>query len=124
MRTLGEKFAALAARISTISTDVGQVEGALTGKLAELQTLLSSGIERWEADQSHTRERLSTIRDSLRDQLRTVGDHVAIVQGGILGKITGKKGGGLKLSRDDWEQMSAKIEGIISGLESILAKAH
>ena len=124
LRTIGEKFAALTARITAVSTDFGQVEVTLTGKLAELQTLLNSGIQRWEADQSHMLERLSTIRDSLRDQLRTVGDHVATPQGGILGKITGKKGGGVKLSKDEWVQMSTKIEGIISGLESILAKTH
>lgn len=124
LRALGEKFSALSTRITAISTDVGQVEGTLTGKLVELQSLLDSGIQRWEADQSHMLERLSTIRDSLRDQLRMVGDNVSRVEGGLLGKITGKRGGGVKLSREEWEQMSERIEGVISGLESILAKTH
>ena len=66
-------------------------------------------------------ERLSAIRDSLRDQFQSVTEQVQ-GQGNLWDKITGKKEGTLKLSKDDWERLSAKIEGIISGLESVLAR--
>ena len=66
-------------------------------------------------------ERLSALRDTLRDQLRAVGERVEGAQGGLLRKLTGNPGG-VKLSKDDWDHVSTKIEGIISGLEAILAK--
>jgi chromosome segregation ATPase len=114
LRTLGGKLLEL-------REELGSMGGSVTGGLGDLRTMLESGIARWEEDQSQMVERLSAIRDSLRDQFQTVAEHVQ-GQANIWDKIKGKKEGTLKLSKDDWERLSAKIEGIISGLESVLAR--
>lgn len=129
MRTMGERVAALRDQLSALSGDVGEagsrvaeLKGFFSGGLGELKGLLDAGIQRWESDQSQTLERLSAIRDSLRDQLRAVGDRVAAAQGGLLRRLSGKADGGVKLTKDDWDRVSTKLEGIISGLESVLAR--
>jgi chromosome segregation ATPase len=114
LRSLGGKLIELRGELGTMG-------GSVSGGLGDLRALLESGIARWEEDQSQMVERLSAIRDSLRDQFQAVAEHVQ-GQGNIWDKIKGKKEGTLKLSKDDWERLSAKIEGIISGLESVLAR--
>lgn len=136
-KTFGGKLSALQADLGAISYDLrqtgkgigdrlgegfGDLKDGFVRQLAELHSLLEAGIHRWESDQSQMLERLGAIRDSLRDQFRAVLESAASAETSFLGKFTGRKQGGLKLSRDDWERLSAKIEGIISGLESILAK--
>jgi chromosome segregation ATPase len=108
-------------KLLELREELGSMGGSVTGGLGDLRTMLESGIARWEEDQSQMVERLSAIRDSLRDQFQTVAEHVQ-GQANIWDKIKGKKEGTLKLSKDDWERLSAKIEGIISGLESVLAR--
>jgi DNA repair exonuclease SbcCD ATPase subunit len=114
LRTLGDKLLEL-------RDQVGRLGGSVTGDLGDMRSLLESGISRWEADQSQMVERLSAIKDSLRDQFKAVADHVQ-GQGTLWDKLTGKKEGTLRLSKDDWDRLSTKIEGIISGLESVLAR--
>jgi len=99
------------------------IANELGGRLDQLQGVLDGGIKRWESDQSYTLERLSAIRDSLRDELQQVSAHVQKAQGSLLGRVMGRRDpGGVKLRQDEWEQLSGKIEGIVSGLESILSR--
>jgi DNA repair exonuclease SbcCD ATPase subunit len=113
----------LGQRLGASGTAVGALHEALVQGHGELQALVRGGIQRWENDQSHMLERLGAIRDTLRDQLRSLGDRVEVAQhGGLLAKLTGRREGSVKLSRDEWDHVSTKLEGIISGLESILAK--
>jgi hypothetical protein len=51
-----------------------------------------------------------------------VSAQVREAENSFLARFVGKKDPGLKLSRDDWDKLAGKIEGIISGLESVLAK--
>lgn len=129
LRLLGEKLLDLRGRLGTIDEGVGQagrgvgdLRDVFSARVGDLQSLVEAGIERWEADQSQMLERLSAIRDTLRDQLRDVGERAESLQPSLWGKLTGKKDESLKLSREEWDRLSAKIEGIISGLESILAR--
>lgn len=128
VRSLGERFADVRTALAAISADIGQtghsvneLRDSLSHRLGDLRDLVEAGIARWEGDQSQMLERLSAIRDTLRDKLRDVTSQVEAAQSTFIGKIMGKDPG-LKLKRDEWEQLSGKIEGIISGLESILAK--
>ena len=129
LRLLGEKLLDLRGRLGAIDDGVGQagrgvgdLRDVLSTRLLDLQSLVEGGIQRWEADQSQMLERLSAIRDTLRDQLRDVGERAESLQPSLWGKLTGKKEESLKLSREEWDRLSAKIEGIISGLETILAR--
>ncbi len=128
LKTVAEKLTALRTQLGEVSGGVadagkglGDLRESLSSGLSDLELLLNAGIQRWETDQSHMVERLSALRDTLRDQLRAVGERVEGAQGGLLRKLTGNPGG-VKLSKDDWDHVSTKIEGIISGLEAILAK--
>ena len=99
--------------------ELGNLRGSLGQGLSEVKSLVDAGIQRWEADESQALERISAMRDTLRDQLQAAG---AQVKGeGLWNKITGKQAG-LKLKREEWDMFSSKVESIISGLESILAK--
>ena len=129
VRGMGQQFDQLRDRLASLSTDVsdaggrlGSLEGVFSQQITELSSLLQAGISKWETDQTYTLERLSVMRDALRDQLRTVGQQVAVAKGGLLGKLTRRKEGSLKLSRDEWDQMASKMEGIVAGLEGVLSK--
>ena len=125
IRNLDGRFAELRNQLSVLSSDVGDtgrsVKEGFSSELAELKGLLESGIERWEADQAQSWERLSAIRDTLRDQLRMAGEHVK-TRDTLLGRMIGRREGTLKLSPGEWDQLAAKIEGVISGIEAILSK--
>ncbi len=127
VRGVGQQFEGLRNRISELSgsvsshgNDLGELQNEFNQRLIELTDLLSAGISRWESDQSQSLERLSSIRDSLRDQLRDVGKQVDDAQKGFMGKL--RRSGGLNLSRDEWDQLAGRMEGIIGGLESVLAQ--
>jgi chromosome segregation ATPase len=129
LKLVGEKLLDLRGRLGAIDEGVGQagrgvgdLRDSLSARLGDLHALVEAGIQRWEEDQSQMLERLSAIRDGLRDQLRDVGERAESIEPSLWGKITGKKEDALKLSREEWDRLSAKIEGIISGLESILAR--
>jgi chromosome segregation ATPase len=129
VRGMGRQFDQLRDRLSSLSKDVseaggrlGSLEGEFSQQISELSGLLQAGIAKWESDQSYTLERLSVMRDALRDQLRSVGQQVEETRTGLLGRLTRRKEGSLKLSRDEWDQMASKMEGIVAGLESVLAK--
>lgn len=117
-RTLG----AISSEVGASGRGIADLGSAVSGGLGDLKAMLELGIQRWEADQSEMLERLSAIRDTLRDQFRKVSEQVTEQSRSLWGKITGRGEGGLRLSREDWEQLAGKMEGIISGLEAVLAK--
>jgi chromosome segregation ATPase len=128
LRGLGERLAALRGDLGTLSSDVGgagrslvDLRDVLQARTTELQGLLEGGIARWEDDQSQTLERLSAMRDTLRDQVRDVTAQVENTRRSFIGKVMGKDPG-LKMSREEWDQIAARIEGIIAGLEAVLAR--
>lgn len=112
---------AVAGKVGESDRDVLHLKDTVTERLGELKRLVHEGIERWEEDQSNTTERLSGLRDTLRDQLNEVSVQFKKTQKSLLGKVM-RKEPGLKLSRGEWDQLSGKIEDIVSGLEGILAK--
>ena len=129
MRTIADRFASLRQQVSEVSHDVATAGRGVTSMndvvakgLTDLEGVINAGISRWETDQSHMLERLSAIRDTLRDQLRSVGEHVGTSRSGLLGRLTGKKDGDVHVPKDEWDHVSTKLEGILSGLESILSK--
>lgn len=128
LRGLGEKLANVREEVREIGAGLDRTtEGvsgareALGGRLDELQRVLEAGIERWDSDQSRVLERLTTFRDSLRDQVLALGQQMSTAQKGLWGKIT-KKDPALKLSANDIDDLSGKLEGIISGLEAVIAR--
>jgi chromosome segregation ATPase len=129
LRLLGEKLLGIRVQLGAVDEGIGQagrgvgdLREVLSARVGDLHALVEAGIQRWEADQSQMLDRLSAIRDTLRDQLRDVGERAESLQPSLWGKLTGRKDESLKLSREEWDRLSAKIEGIISGLESILAR--
>jgi len=112
---------AVAGRVGESDRDVVLLKETVAERLSDLKQLVHAGIERWEQDQSHANERLSGLRDTLRDQLHEVSAQFQKTQKSLLGKVM-RKEPGLKLSRDEWDQLSGKIEGIVSGLEGILTR--
>ena len=125
VRGLHERFAGLRQNIQEASQvlerTTGEVREALGRQLVELRTALHDGISRWESDQSQMHERLTSLRDTLRDQLGRLDDEVSKGKASLWGKLT-KKEKGLKLSPEDFDDLSGKLEGIVSGLESIIAR--
>jgi hypothetical protein len=119
---LREQIAGVAADLQGTGRGVEQVREAFSRRLDELHGLLEQGISRWESDQSQMQERLTALRDTLRDQLAAISSQVAATEGSFWGKLTGKKDAGVKLSGQEWEELSAKLEGIIGGLEGIIAR--
>ena len=130
IRSLAARFTEVRQALQKISAEandgvrgVSDMRQSLGSQLEELQGVLEGGIERWESDQSATLERLSAIRDTLRDQLRDVSDQAERAQKSFVGKLMGKKkDADIKMTREAWDTMSTKIESIVTGLESILAK--
>jgi chromosome segregation ATPase len=104
---------------SVLSSNLSQTLGT---RIDELECAMRDGIRRWESDQSEVSERLGNLRDSLRDQLREFSSQVEGAQGSLWGKLTGKKDPGLKLSGDEFDALSDKLEGVITGIENVISK--
>lgn len=128
VRGMGQHFEELRNRVVALSSDVnqtgdglGELRGEFSKQLSDLSTMLSTGISRWESDQTSAVERLTVMRDTLRDQLQSVGHQVESTQKGLIQKLT-KRPSGLKMNRDEWDQLAGKMEGIISGLENVLTQ--
>ena len=126
VQILGDRFASLRRQISDVNQTLAQGTGdfreAFGRRLDELQGILREGIDRWESDQSQTKERLCVLRDTLRDQLGALTQQVAGAKSSFWGKVTGKKDAGLKLRGEDFEALSGRLEGIIGSLESVIAQ--
>ena len=128
VRGMGQHFEELRNRVVALSSDVnqtgdglGELRGEFSKQLSDLSTMLSTGISRWESDQTSAVERLTVMRDTLRDQLQSVGHQVESTQKGLIQKLT-KRPSGLKMNRDEWDQLAGKMEGIINGLENVLTQ--
>lgn len=129
IRNMGTHFKELRQQADAVQQELGRnIDGVaesrsvLAGRLDELAVVLQEVISRWESDQSATSERLSQLRDSLRDQLGTIRLQVEGDQKGFWNKLRGNKDPGLKLSAEDSDALSGKLEGIISGLEMVISK--
>lgn len=129
LRTIERELGGLKDALASVSSQIGEshrdlsgLESAVADRLADLRSLLDLGIQRWEEDQSQMLERLGAIRDTLRDEFRKVSEQVTEQSKSLWGRLTGRGEGGLRLSREDWEQLAGKIEGIISGLETVLSR--
>jgi len=127
--TLEEKFEALRTQLSSISSGVGETgQGvgklgeSISSSLSELKSLLDAGLQRWETDQSMTLERLQAVRDTLRDQFTEVDCRVKDASKTLWGKLSGKGKGGLRLTQEEWDQVAAKLEAVLSCIDAVLAK--
>ncbi|MEM7231338.1 MAG: hypothetical protein AAF517_04150 [Planctomycetota bacterium] len=124
--SLNDRFSSLRTQITDATDSLqqtnGEVKSALSSRLGDLQSVLQDGITRWERDQSEMQERLTGLRDSLRDQLSGLSDQVATDKGSLWDKISGKKEAGVKLSGEAFDDLSTKLEGIIGGLEKVISK--
>ena len=128
VRGMGPQFDDLRGRIESLAQNLGTADEHLGDlrdefgrRLGDLSSLLSAGITRWEDDQSVAVERLTAMRDTLRDQLNSVGDQVTEAQQGFFNKLA-RREGSLKLTREEWDQLAGKMEGIVSGLENVLVQ--
>ncbi len=67
-------------------------------------------------------QRLGNLRDSLRDQLADFNQQVEDEQKGFWSKLRGSKDPGLTLSSEEFCSLSGKLEGIITGLDTVISK--
>ena len=121
-RELREQTAAAQEELVRNSEGVAEIRSTLGGRLDELELALKDVVSRWENDQSAMAERLSRLRDSLRDQLHDFNLQVEGEQKGLWNKLRGNKDPGLKLSAEEFDSLSGRLEGIISGLETVISK--
>ena len=121
-KELREQTAAAQEELGRNSEGVEEIRGTLGGRLDELGLALKDVVSRWESDQSAMAERLGRLRDSLRDQLKDFNFQVEGEQKGLWNKLRGNKDPGLKLSAEEFDNLSGKLEGIISGLETVISK--
>jgi len=121
-RELREQTAAAQEELGRNSEGVAEIRSTLGGRLDELELALKDVVSRWESDQSAMAERLSRLRDSLRDQLHDFNLQVEGEQKGLWNKLRGNKDPGLKLSAEEFDSLSGRLEGIISGLETVISK--
>ena len=121
-KELREQTAAAQEELGRNSEGVEEIRSTLGGRLDELELALKDVVSRWESDQSAMAERLGRLRDSLRDQLKDFNFQVEGEQKGLWNKLRGNKDPGLKLSAEEFDNLSGKLEGIISGLETVISK--
>ena len=121
-KELREQTAAAQEELGRNSEGVEEIRSTLGGRLDELGLALKDVVSRWESDQSAMTERLGRLRDSLRDQLKDFNFQVEGEQKGLWNKLRGNKDPGLKLSSEEFDNLSGKLEGIISGLETVISK--
>ncbi len=108
--------------LSSSEKDLQEVKETLARKVQDMQDLLRSGIERWEADRANQRQRLVDLRDTLRDQLQMALQRTEAGSGGLLGRLRARPDGGLRLDLQEWERFRARMETILQGLESLLTE--
>jgi chromosome segregation ATPase len=134
LKLLGEQLAGirgevggLGADLSSSSKESSELLNIFSRKIQDLQDLLRSAQERWESDRSNSRQRLSDLRDSLRDQLRSV---IERSEGGgqgpiqLLGKLLARPDGGLRLGLEEWERLRTRLTMVIDGLEALLTESR
>lgn len=121
-RQLREQTASAQVELNRNSEGVEEIRGTLASRLDELEGVLRQVLHNWNSDQSEMAERLSVLRDSLRDQLNNFEQQVEGEQKGLWNKLRGNKEPGLKLSGEEYGSLSGKLEGIITGLETVISK--
>ena len=121
-KELGERAASAQQELNRNTEGVEEIRTTLGSRLDELEGVLRQVISRWESDQSEMSQRLGNLRDSLRDQLADFNQQVEDGQQGLWSKLRGNKDPGLRLSSEEFCSLSGKLEGIITGLETVISK--
>ena len=121
-KELGERAASAQQELNLNTEGVEEIRTTLGSRLDELEGVLQQVISRWESDQSEMSQRLGNLRDSLRDQLADFNQQVEDEQKGFWSKLRGSKDPGLKLSSEELCSLSGKLEGIITGLDTVISK--
>ena len=121
-RQLHEQTASAQLELNRNTEGVEEIRVTLGSRLDELEGILRQVLGSWDSDQSEMAERLSALRDSLRDQLKDFHQQVEGEQKGIWNKLRGNKEPGLRLSGEEFGSLSGKLEGIITGLETVISK--
>ncbi len=121
-KELGERAASAQQELNRNTEGVEEIRTTLGNRLDELEGVLRQVISRWESDQSEMSQRLGNLRDSLRDQLADFNQQVEDGQQGLWSKLRGNKDPGLTLSSEEFCSLSGKLEGIITGLETVISK--
>ncbi len=120
-KELGERAASAQQELNRNTEGVEEIRTTLGNRLDELEGVLRQVISRWESDQSEMSQRLGNLRDSLRDQLADFNQQVDDGRG-FWNKLRGNKDPGLTLSSEEFCSLSGKLEGIITGLETVISK--
>ena len=121
-KELGERAASAQQELNRNTEGVEEIRTTLGSRLDELEGVLQQLISRWESDQSEMSQRLGNLRDSLRDQLADFNQQVEDEQKGFWSKLRGSKDPGLTLSSEELCSLSGKLEGIITGLDTVISK--
>ena len=121
-KELGERAASAQQELNRNTEGVEEIRTTLGSRLDELEGVLQQVISRWESDQSELSQRLGNLRDSLRDQLADFNQQVEDGQKGLWSKLRGSKDPGLTLSSEELCTLSGKLEGIITGLDTVISK--
>ena len=121
-KELGERAASAQQELNRNTEGVEEIRTTLGSRLDELEGVLQQVISRWESDQSEMSQRLGNLRDSLRDQLADFNQQVEDEQKGFWSKLRGSKDPGLTLSSEELCSLSGKLEGIITGLDTVISK--
>ena len=121
-KELGERAASAQQDLNRNTEGVEEIRTTLGSRLDELEGVLQQVISRWESDQSEMSQRLGNLRDSLRDQLADFNQQVEDEQKGFWSKLRGSKDPGLTLSSEELCSLSGKLEGIITGLDTVISK--
>ena len=121
-KELGERAASAQQELNRNTEGVEEIRTTLGSRLDELEGVLQQVISRWESDQSEMSQRLGNLRDSLRDQLADFNQQVEDGQQGLWSKLRGNKDPGLTLSSEEFCSLSGKLEGIITGLDTVISK--
>lgn len=120
-KELGERAASAQQELNRNTEGVEEIRTTLGSRLDGLEGVLRQVISRWESDQSEMSQRLGNLRDSLRDQLADFNQQVDDEKG-FWSKLRGNKDPGLTLSSEEFCSLSGKLEGIITGLETVISK--
>ena len=121
-KELGERAASAQQELNRNTEGVEEIRTTLGSRLDELEGVLQQVISRWESDQSEMSQRLGNLRDSLRDQLADFNQQVEDEQKGFWSKLRGSKDPGLTLSSEEFCSLSGKLEGILTGLDTVISK--
>ncbi len=122
--TLREEVSGLAGSVNSSEKDFRDTWELLGRRIQDMQDLLRTSVERWNADRANLRQRLVDLRDTLRDQLKIAVQSADGASHSVWGKLLMKPEGGLRMGADDWERLRTRLETILQGLESLLTDSN